>query len=522
MKYTRARGSTLLEVTLSIVLLGVIASYAIRTQREASLAQLDGLAGQHLKLIQLGLQNYLDTYRSELLKGNAVAGVALPLQPRMTELRAIGAMGSSVNDKGPTGLTYTLRVDRLPTGCVAGSTCTDLQGLAWSSTFLAPDGNPQRDRLALTALQMGIDAALPGITNSAVIVGQDGTWPVANPAAGNPAAIVVMRAGFGSGLNQSALLPRDGSRPMVGDLDMNGNAIKNLASLSTTSITNSGALSTGSLTTAAGTVTTLTSTTANVGTLNSATINNSGTTNTANLVASGTVTAANGLSTSCATLFAAADPNAIRMCGNQMFVRGSTGALASFDAGDVVATSNVSGKRLALRETVTEGAACSSTSGALASGTTEVAALASGGVATCSGGVWTAAGRSGTVGGACTQPGSLATDPFSGTALFCRNGQWVKLSAFTSSFVLVGTYEVSDGSSVSKPSCQASGGSASPQSLIVLIPGNEGPPTDGTNLLGINRYSVDVGASWTVHLETGATGRTLAGTELAHVYCYYP
>lgn len=228
-RHTRQRGFGILEMALALALFTMILLFSMRDQQRTARMQVDRAAGEHLKIIQLALQRYLDQNRADLLAGAAIAGVLDPVAPTLPELRAVNALAPSVGDMGPNGLTYQLRVDRLPAACVPATNCVDLQGVMWATAPLVEGGVPQAQRLAIMQSAVGIDAAIANVTNGAQLSGLDGIWPIPNPL-GNQPGVIAARAGWGASTDLGAFLRRDGSDAgMVGNLNMNGNRIDNPA-----------------------------------------------------------------------------------------------------------------------------------------------------------------------------------------------------------------------------------------------------------------------------------------------------
>jgi len=460
----RQRGVTLIEVALALVILGAMAAYGMKRDRDYREAQVDRAGGEHLKLVQLGLQRYLDDNAAALLAGAAVPGVLAPMQPTMAELRALNVMGASVGDIGPTRLTYTLRVDRLPAACVPGVNCIDLQGVAWSSVWLAPDGNPQRDRLGAMALAMGVDAAVPNLANGAQIVGQDGIWPIANPVAGNPQGIIVARAGFGSSINLNALLPRDGSRPMVGNLDMNGNSINNVATVNSNTIVNTGTVTTATLAAATVNATTLTNTTTNTaGTTTSGTLNVTGAATIGGALTGTTGTFTGGLqSATLTTTGSATIGGAVQATGN----------LATAGA-------------LQLDTAVVESTACAANL---------VSRTAANILVTCQAGVWRRVGSIGAnEGDACATEGTTAIAADDGSQLVCRGGRFIKIPALLPTLIASTSQVVVHGTALNKPNCGAFG-------TAFLTPA---PVAFATSDGALNVVVTDIGAQWVITLVDG-------------------
>lgn len=227
MSRAREAGFGLLEMTLALALFTMLVLFSVRDQERVARGQVDRAAGEHMKLIQLGLQRYLDQNRANLLAGAAVAGVVNPTQPTLLELQAVNALTPSVGFTGPNGLTYAMRVDRLPAACAPGVNCVDLQGVMWATVPLIEGGVPQVSRLAVMQAAFGVDAAIASVVNAAQLSGLDGIWAIGNPL-GNQPGVIAGRAGFGASTDLGAFLRRDGSDAgMVGNLQMNNNRIDN-------------------------------------------------------------------------------------------------------------------------------------------------------------------------------------------------------------------------------------------------------------------------------------------------------
>jgi hypothetical protein len=161
------------------------------------------------------------------------------------------------------------------------------------------------------------------------------------------------------------------------------------------------------------------------------------------------------------------------------------------------------------------------------------------GLALCSNGAWLALSRLRAAGSACAanEPeGTSAIDPADKQTLICKNGTFMRLAAFQSNFVLKFTQELQFSNApqqVSKPICDepraglntdpATNANVAPKPLIILNSENEALPIQANaTFSGINRFAVDNGTSWSVHLERSADSATLEGLTLVSVYCHYP
>jgi hypothetical protein len=224
-------------------------------------------------------------------------------------------------------------------------------------------------------------------------------------------------------------------------------------------------------------------------------------------------------------------------------------------AREVLADQALRAPQLALTEVV-EGAACTALPAPANLGGTPTnvgaqasyAALTGGGLAWCNAGQWQALQRFKAAGEPCTAAteGASAIDPVDQQTLICKNGSFLRTSALLSNFVLTQTtsLQLATGPvNVPKPNCpslgsQASPASLSPEPLIILTPSSEDPPvnaaaggvatgggvggaTTTNSLSGINRFAVDAGNAWSVHLEKSSDNSPLQGSLIASVYCWY-
>jgi hypothetical protein len=267
----------------------------------------------------------------------------------------------------------------------------------------------------------------------------------------------------------------------------------------------------------------------------------------ANLTVAGTITAASGVNVGRDPF----DPNAPCVnigaqgtidigCTGQLNAKNGTftdrtGAVTQIDpnqlstSGQVIAAAGIAAQSLTLPE-AQEGARCTLQAGTGA----QYAGLQGGGLAICQAGKWLALNRLRSAGQPCPAgegEGTSALDPADKQALVCLRGTYMRVAAFHSNFALISTQELrfeSDPISVTKPVCSDPRGSnpdpaLTPQALIVLNVENESLPIQAdATLSGINRYAVDSGPAWTVHLERSSDNATLPGLILASLYCYYP
>jgi hypothetical protein len=152
--------------------------------------------------------------------------------------------------------------------------------------MLNKKGTVDYEALADAMGAAGGDSAFSSASNPGVVFGTNAQWSQTNPQ-GAVAGILAMRNGQGSGgISMNAYLRRDGSLPMLGNLNMGAQSITN-----STNITATGTVAAGTVNASNGSIANLTSTTTattNATVYGTATVSweNAGTVNTTNLNAS--------------------------------------------------------------------------------------------------------------------------------------------------------------------------------------------------------------------------------------------
>lgn len=249
MARSRQRGFTLIEAMGALVIFALISlGYANNRIHEADAAT-SKTAAQHDDAVRAGANQYLFDNRAALLAGTPIACYAVPMSPTLTELQnstppCKGQIPPGYDVPNALGMIYDVTLTRLPAGCTPGVSCTDVTGLL---TSLAPlidpaSGTANGARVGEIANMIGSDAAFSLVGSGTVLQSSDGDpgWTsVPNPR-GNTPGTIAMRIGFGSRgyANLDALLPRDGSRGMVGPLGMGGNPINGASNITATGTVN--------------------------------------------------------------------------------------------------------------------------------------------------------------------------------------------------------------------------------------------------------------------------------------------
>jgi len=84
--YKRSRGFALMDLMLYMIVFSVLAAFAAKVKLSADQDKADQAAGQHLAVIRDGVQQYIDLYRSQLLAGIGIPGIATLLTPTVPAL----------------------------------------------------------------------------------------------------------------------------------------------------------------------------------------------------------------------------------------------------------------------------------------------------------------------------------------------------------------------------------------------------------------------------------------------------
>lgn len=256
-----SRGFAMIEALTMIAVTAAALMVFHRIQINQQVEETNESVAKHALLVQDGVNKMINDYRKSLITSAspAIPGVANPFAPTVAELQATPAgapyIPQGYNVANQLGMTFSVSLTRLPTGCTPGVNCTDVAGKIMSTaSYVDPtSGLPDGARVANVANKIGMDAASSRVGSTSQFVGPAGTWAETNPL--NMAGILAIRVGYGSVSynNLDFLLPRDGSRPMAGTLNMNGNAITGATTIDATSHITTTA---GNITTSSGNIAT--------------------------------------------------------------------------------------------------------------------------------------------------------------------------------------------------------------------------------------------------------------------------
>ncbi|XGA72844.1 prepilin-type N-terminal cleavage/methylation domain-containing protein [Chitinibacter sp. SCUT-21] len=219
----RQTGFTLIELTVVLIIAGMIAVYAgyaeqerLQQQRVQSYAkQLDTLA----KSVQ---STYLVRASSKIVAGQPVPGFANPLRPTVAEMKAAGMLPSDQVTSGIFGGNFAIELQVQPTGCTPPM--CDVGGIVRSSTPLLHEKGGV-DEVSLGALLLtGPDYAVSTTANPARFTSAQSAWTLPN--ALGTAGLVAVRVGYNSS-GWGAFVRTDGTTAINGNQVINGNTTLN-------------------------------------------------------------------------------------------------------------------------------------------------------------------------------------------------------------------------------------------------------------------------------------------------------
>jgi hypothetical protein len=429
---------------------------------------------------------------------------------------------------------YDIEFKRVPAGCVVAA-CNIEGHVVLRGAIRAGASGSDAAVIGPILTRIGADSGVSLPMNPAQITGFGNTWSLPNPVAGQPAGVVAVRVGTASSAFGQFVRIGDVRDPdLAGNLTVAGNTL--FGNGSTTSEFKSALLVDGQAINVRGasgaTCVSVRSDgvvdvacSGQIDARNGAFTDGAGNTTTigpAAIVTSGGVTAAGGFRTPAIDAFGPSEPTTLVVKAGDLIVKnpagtallrvGANGDVTS--ARDLVAEGDVRARQLTLTATVNEGDPCSGS---------QVAMMATGGLATCQDARFQATTRYARLGGACATGGQPATDASSGEALVCRGGYFASVSGLLSSRVYMAGFSVGNGAfipvSAALPrGCPATASPVAPEATIYLL-----PQTD-VNTLGnqvLNRNAQWTGSGWTISLTDG-TGAGTSSLAVAEVYCLYP
>jgi prepilin-type N-terminal cleavage/methylation domain-containing protein len=265
----KQRGFTLIEtlVSLAIVMaVGIAGTY--RTVQDGYDRVAEGV-GQQAHALANTLSSYTDYNRALLLDGATTTAtvqgprgtgvVANKMFPTLAELTVLGYF-PAVPGNPPMGGTWAYSLTPEPAGCfVAGGDACVIQRRLWLTQPVRTGGALDVDRAAIIAREAGGMAAFSRPDNAGQVRGIAGNWFEANPLGANAGVVMLSSASPTSALD--AYIPRNGSRAMVGALNMGGQNVNSANNVTAASNINAGGTVTAPNITTNGGLATITSST---------------------------------------------------------------------------------------------------------------------------------------------------------------------------------------------------------------------------------------------------------------------
>lgn len=524
-------------------------------------------------------ENYTQYQAGQPIVRNAVTlnfgtGSGQSMRPTVAQLKtmALGIDGMAEQGfyKSLSDANYRIEIKRIPAGCEAapnpanGAAC-NITGLVCFDAPLRPYGAPlgDVDGFAMGKMlgKLGGNGGASILGAEAMITGSGGGWSEDNPIAGKPAGIVCGRFGFGSSSMAAFLRMNDTRDPNF----QGGSTISGATSAGPTLLVNGDAKYTGGMN-VGGALNVAGPSTFSGGIDGDVLVKDPGTgvvcvkilkegrvdidcngilnakagtftgpfgtvkvgeTGTAYTVdTAGKVRGQQGFFSAVGSVFGD-NTLGVRAAGSVYTVQTSSGvdAIAVHDNGRLGVRNSVASQALGLSDPVATGTACVVPSSDVPAtlvtnpATTVLRALAGGGIASCINGKWQPLAQTSTPGSACLLDGLQAVSSVDGRMMTCHVGVWMQLNDLLSSFVLMATYRVGDGTLVPKPTCgQLGAGLGQPVPILEA-------QVESSSNASFERRTVDVaGNQWRVYLKD-STGGQLGGNPRAEAllkaYCYY-
>lgn len=523
-------GFGVISALLALVIGSIVAMGTIEGKHAEAQTRSGRLQGDLLNLIKdasnmYAMENYPALQSNLPVSKNGVtlaagSGVGQSMSPRVEDLVAMGYLmaGTSAQASLVDGGMYQIRLRREPAACV-GAAC-NIPGEVFVDRPVWRPGSTEMNGTAVAALmdRVGGDVLVSLNTNPAQLTAMSGA-SVANPVGGSPSGVVGARVGFGaSGFGRFVVLndPRDPN--FQGNLTVAGTVTAPTIIANTSVGAGTGGagcrlgeiLSSGEIlsrTAACVRRAWLDGANGQIGVADAA-----GTTRGLMDGSTGEITSRDATGAVRAgfryvgpTSEAFADQFTLSSGGAGIRRTGEVyGPSASFQS---VTANFASVSGLALNNTVAIGGACVPDA---AMGWVMVGGRWT--LARCNGGVWDSAGGSveSAVGVACATNGSGAVTA-GGEQLICSGGQYVRPADRFGKRIFAESWDVQDGSVVSKPTCV----SGSTGAQIFLLAKNEQQAS-----MYVNRYAVDNGGNWSVYFRDGQSN-VVSGSFLAKTYCTY-
>lgn len=231
--FRKMNGYIMIEVAVAmLVAAGISLGLHINNMRQAE-QSVAKAGGQQLRYLANAVNTYIVDYNAALIMGQPIAGVADPYNPTIAELKTLtGPAGPRVSGNftnravlGGGQFQITLRNVGTCPNC-------DYEGLVYITQPVMRGSKPNHSVINLAVLEMGADGGQSTTDNPSAITGLGASWTYPNQL-GSVAGGLAMRVGYGTTMF-AAMLPRDGSRPMTGGLNMGTNSISGASNVTAT------------------------------------------------------------------------------------------------------------------------------------------------------------------------------------------------------------------------------------------------------------------------------------------------
>lgn len=247
-----------LMVMLAFTLL-TVSWLAIHQQTKAIEARKDDLAraqGSALEVIRNAGADYLTRWRGQIIAlnpgdpvtltvGDGAGAVSVPVarwdEPTIAELVALGRLSAGYSPESIIGGAYRFRIEKIPAGCTVPD--CNLEGMVYINAQYTTDGEVDYARAGIAATRVGADGGFSTRSNPGEISGVSRKWVVPNPVGATVGGVLAARFGYSSS-PFAAYYRLDGSDPLTGPMNANGNSISNVSTLTATGIIRAGEFST--------------------------------------------------------------------------------------------------------------------------------------------------------------------------------------------------------------------------------------------------------------------------------------
>lgn len=226
-RWHRQRGASLIQTLVAMLVFSLLLASFARERIQTATLQAGEAQGSSLAEINKALGLYITaTANSQALRsGSAIAGVANPMSPTLSELQALGFLSANMNTSPANGGSFQASVVLLPAGC-SGLNCNIATRL-WMSNPLVDGLSGKTDIVRLGALvaRLGGNAGFSDSSSPTLIRGTGG-WTLPNPDPSGRAGIVLAINGYGSTVDANYVRVRDTRDPdLQGNLTAQGNIV---------------------------------------------------------------------------------------------------------------------------------------------------------------------------------------------------------------------------------------------------------------------------------------------------------